>query len=279
MSQFVALPDRSVVMLYGSDAKQLLNQTTTNNILNLAQNKSLYALLLSANGRYLYDFFVVQYEKCLLLDCYSVDKEEIIEKFLLYRLQSKVVIKEKKSYKVGVFIGEKYSKYECGYTYCEDDTIFFQDPRLSKLGLRVIFNESNSALNEMCNDLGKYEDYEVLRISNGVPDCTKDMVKGASFPLQFGMERLNAIDFNKGCYIGQEVVARMCRAGVKKKIYTIISESGSFPDVKITHAGQEVGILLSNIRNIGLCLLDVNMSSDSCDLKVRDTKVKILTKK
>ncbi|MGN7618922.1 MAG: CAF17-like 4Fe-4S cluster assembly/insertion protein YgfZ [Ehrlichia sp.] len=231
---------------------------------------------MGANGRYLYDFFVIQYEKCILLDCYSVDKGEIIEKFLLYKLQSKVVIKEKKHYKVGVFIGEDYSRYRCGYTYCKNGSIFFQDPRLPKLGLRVIFNESDKILNGIHSDLGEYEDYEVLRISNGVPDCSKDMVKGVSFPLHFRMDELNAVDFNKGCYIGQEVVARMYRAGIKKSVYTIISEHGFFPDVKITHAGQEVGILLSSIRNLGLCLLDVSLVSNLCDLEIGNTKVKIL---
>ena len=277
MSQFIAFPNRSVIVLYGSDAKQLLNQTTTNNILNLSPNKSIYTLLLSPNGRYLYDFFVVQYEKYVLLDCYSIDKEEIIEKFLLYKLQSKVIIKEKKRYKVGVFIGEDFNKYECGHTYCENDAIFFQDPRLSKLGLRVIFNESDKILDEKCNNLGKYEDYEILRISNCVPDCNKDMIKGTSFPLQFRMDKLNAIDFNKGCYIGQEVVARMYRAGVKKSMYTVVSERGFFQDVKVTYNGKEIGMLLSSVGNIGLCLLDVTVDNNLFDLEIGDSKVKVLT--
>ncbi|AHX04066.1 glycine cleavage T-C-terminal barrel domain protein [Ehrlichia chaffeensis str. Heartland] len=270
------MPDRSIIVFYGQDVKQLLNQTTTNNVLNLSQNKAIYSLLLSPSGRYIYDFFIVQYGKYVLLDCCSTEKEEIIQKFLSYKLQLKIVIKEKKHYKVGVFIGDQYDRNECGYTYCQGDTIFFQDPRLSKLGLRVMFNESQKVFSNIEYDVGKYEDYEILRINNTVPDCRKDMIKGTSFPLQFRMAQFHAIDFNKGCYIGQETVARMYRAGVKKNIYTIISEHQSFCDTKVMCAQQEIGRLLSNVGNIGLCLLDISSEHDFCNLKIGGAKVKIL---
>ena len=276
MSKFIVLPNRSIVLFHGPDARQLLNRTTTNNVLNLTQNKAVYSLLLSPSGRYMYDFFVIQYEKYILLDCCSIDKDEIIQKFLSYKLQSKVVIREKKHYKVGVFIGEESSNNVCGYTYCQGNTIFFQDPRLPALGLRVIFDESNEALSNVNNDAERYRDYEMLRINNTVPDCNKDMIKGTSFPLQFRMDEFNAIDFNKGCYIGQEVVARMYRAGVKKKIYTVISESESFDDTKVMWDQKQVGKLLSNVGNIGLCLLDINSCDNLCDLKIGNAKIKVL---
>ncbi|AHX04489.1 CAF17-like 4Fe-4S cluster assembly/insertion protein YgfZ [Ehrlichia japonica] len=276
MSKFIILPNRSIIVFQGMAAKQLLNQTTTNNILNLSQNKSLYSLLLNPSGRYMYDFFVVQYGKYVLLDCCSTQKEEIIQRFLLYKLQLKITIKEKKHYKVGVFIGEHHDKSECGYTYCENDAVFFQDPRLSKLGLRVIFDESNEMFSDLKYSVGEYEDYELLRISNTVPDCSKDMIKGTSFPLQFRMEQLNAIDFNKGCYIGQETVARMYRAGIKKNIYTVVSEHESFCDTKVMCDQQEIGKLLSHVGNIGLCLLNINSRNDLCNLEIGSVKVKVL---
>ncbi|CAI27534.1 Conserved hypothetical protein [Ehrlichia ruminantium str. Gardel] len=277
MNQFVILPNRSVIMFHGLDCKQLLNRTTTNNILNLANNKAIYSLLLTPNGRYLYDFFVIQGSKYILLDCHSSDREGIIEKFLLYKLQAKVVIKKKTQYKVGVFVGEQYNKYKAGYTYYENDTVFFQDPRLSKLGLRVIFHESNELFSLEEEALGNYENYEMLRISNTVPDCNKDMIRGTSFPLHFRMQQLNGIDFNKGCYIGQEVVARMYRAGIKKNIYTIISEQKLFENAKVMSNQQEVGTVLSYIGNIGLCLLNTSSINNLSDLRVEGSQVKILS--
>ncbi|QGR02177.1 folate-binding protein YgfZ [Ehrlichia ruminantium] len=277
MNQFIILPNRSIIMFHGLDAKQLLNRTTTNNVLNLANDRTIYSLLLTPNGRYLYDFFVVQSSKCILLDCHSADRDSLIQKFLLYKLQSKIIIKEKKQYRVGVYIGDQYNKYQAGYTYYENNAIFFQDPRLSKLGLRVIFHESNELFSYSAQNSSNYEKYEILRISNTVPDCNKDMIQGTSFPLQFRIQQLNGVDFNKGCYIGQEVVARMYRAGIKKSIYTIVSEHELIQGAKVVHSQQEIGTVLSCVGNMGLCLLNVSSESELSDLRVGDTQVKILS--
>ncbi|NLP82188.1 folate-binding protein YgfZ, partial [Acinetobacter baumannii] len=109
-----------------------------------------------------------------------------------------------------------------------------------------------------------------------IPNCVLDMVRNESFPLHFAMDRLNAISLNKGCYIGQEIVARMWRIGAKKKLYTVFSDTKTLVcGQEIFAQGQPAGHMLSTLEGWGLCLLEVAKIADGCNLESGGTHLKI----
>ncbi|KJV69294.1 CAF17-like 4Fe-4S cluster assembly/insertion protein YgfZ [Candidatus Neoehrlichia procyonis] len=270
--KFTTLLSRSIIKISGPDAKQFLNSIITNNIFKVNARNSIYSLLLTPQGRYMYDFFVVQKEDDLLLECDSADKNDLITQLMLYRLHKKVKIRDcSREYKVGIIIDSEEG--HCGKTYITDGLIFINDPRNANIGTRVIMPILK---NVWYQDIGLQE-YEILKIQHTIPDCNRDMKKKRSFPLHFRMDELNAIDFNKGCYIGQEVVARMYRAGAKQKTYTITSSDKLPTDVKeVFFQNELIGELLFSIQNIGLCILQTDKIVDQQRImKVGNVEVNI----
>ncbi|QXK92255.1 folate-binding protein YgfZ [Neoehrlichia mikurensis] len=271
--RFTTLLNRSIIKISGPDNKQFLNDIATNNIFKVNASNSVYSLLLTPNGRYIYDFFLVQVENDLLLECDSIDKNDLIAQLMLYKLHKRVKIRDcSKEYKVGVIIDRKESY--CGKTCVIDELIFISDPRNANIGTRVIMPTLSETLFKNID----LQEYEILKMQYTVPDCNRDMKKRESFPLHFRMDEFNAIDFNKGCYVGQEVVARMYRIGAKKKTYTIISPYNDLPtDVKeIFFQDELIGHLLFSINNMGLCILQVDKVINYQDvMKIGNVEVSI----
>ncbi|OEY86911.1 glycine cleavage system protein T [Wolbachia pipientis] len=240
---YIPLPNRGVIMLYGLDTEGFLQSIITNDINKLNDQKAIYSLLLNPQGKYLYDFFLVKYEKYIFLECESIYLNQIVEKLNLLKTYLKVKIKNvSKLYKVGVFMDSNTEYQE----------IIFRDPRHTSLGERMIYK------NEVEASMGDLTEYELNRIKNLVPDGAKDMVQNSSFPLQYLIDRINGIDFNKGCYIGQEVVNRMKRQQVLRRRLYLVNGHDILPGVGtkiINNNGEEVGEMRSSINNIGLALL------------------------
>lgn len=137
--------------------------------------------------------------------------QQIIEKLDLLKTYLRVKIKDVSAlYKVGVLFNTKLA--ECS----SKSQVIFQDPRHKLLGMRIIHKD------EIKEPVGDFTQYEKVRIQNLVPDGAKDMVQNSSFPLQFLIDKVNGISFNKGCYIGQEVVNRMSRQEIfRRKLYLV----------------------------------------------------------
>jgi folate-binding protein YgfZ len=258
---YISLPNRSIIALYGPDTRNFLQGVITNDISKLDNQKAIYSLLLNPQGKYLYDFFLLEYGKYILFECENTYLKQIIEKLDLLRTYLKVKIKDiSTSYKVGVFFNTELTEY---------NEIIFQDPRHISLGMRVIHKDG------IKEPIGDFTEYEKIRIQNLVPDGAKDMVQNSSFPLQYLIDKTNGISFNKGCYIGQEVVNRMRRQEILRKKLYLVEGDDVLPNVgtKVVNAdNEEIGELRSSINNIGLALLStakdhVNLYAD----KVRIT--------
>ncbi|MFP3036291.1 MAG: folate-binding protein YgfZ [Wolbachia sp.] len=243
---YIPLQSRGVIVLYGPDTRDFLQAIITNDINKLDSQKAIYSLLLSPQGKYLYDFFLIRYGKYILLECENVYLQQIIEKLDLLKTYLRVKIKDVSSlYKVGILFNTKS-------TECNESQIIFQDPRHKSLGMRIIHK------GEIKQPAGDFTQYEKVRIQNLVPDGARDMVQNSSFPLQYLIDKVNGISFNKGCYISQEVVNRMSRQETFRRKLYLVEGNSALPNIgtKVTNENnEEIGELRSSVDNIGLALL------------------------
>jgi folate-binding protein YgfZ len=231
------LSNRCVIKLEGNDRKTFLQGLITNDINKVNPNSFLYAFFLSPQGRFLYDSFITERNNSLLLDCQTSRKEEIIKKLNFYKLKSQVTIEDASN------------QFKIYVAPIKINDLFSIDPRTPKLGFRAIAEGTPST-----NDF----DYERLRIENLIPDADKDFIYNKSFPLEYSGNELNAIDYNKGCYIGQELTARTHHRGVvRKKLYKL--ELNNFiPEIgmEIFANDKSIGIVLGHHNAIGLGLIN-----------------------
>ncbi|WFW29524.1 MAG: folate-binding protein [Wolbachia endosymbiont of Menacanthus eurysternus] len=250
---YLPLESRGVIALYGPDTADFLQGIITNDINKLNNQKAIYSLLLSPYGRYLYDFFLIRYGEFIFLECENIYLQQIIEKLVLLKTYLRVEVKDVSTiYKVGISLRGSDEP-----EICDESQVIFQDPRSKSLGIRIIYKHKDNKVKRI---IGDFIEYEEIRIQNLIPDGARDMIQNLSFPLQYLIDKANGMSFNKGCYIGQEIVNRMRRQKVlRKRIYFIEGDSNILPNIgtKIINENnnKEVGELRSSIGNIGLALL------------------------
>ncbi len=239
---YTELKDKVVIGLTGNDAHKFLNGLVTNYI---EQNSISYALMLSPQGRYICDFFIYPLHDGYLLEVPLLAKESVLSKLLMYKMRSNVDI---------VDVSSDYLCLYCDQRYGD---LSYPDPRYGKLKYKSIIPVGQK------DDLIKHElmleQYRLDKYKYSIPDGHIDLLINKSFPQEYGMDFLNAISYNKGCYVGQEVIARTKYRGViRKKLYRIESSmalehfaQGS----KIMLGSQEIGALCSSYQSYGLGLL------------------------
>jgi len=251
MLKYDLLETRALITIKGEESLEFLQGILTNDILKVAQKKILYTLMLTPQGKFLYDFFIRETEDQLLLDCFKEDRDEIINKLNLYKLGKNIEIK---------------AFDECNILFVPNhnkDLLkkpgVFVDPRFPEIGMRCYIDKNQYA--EFINDnkltLEKHL-YEEFLCNRSLPDASIDMIKTRSFPLEYGMEECNAISFDKGCYVGQELVARTkYRGTIRKEIFritsdkTIIAEKGE--DISV--GDRKIGSFCSAYKKQGKALI------------------------
>lgn len=293
-----SLLNRSIIEISGLDSKIFLQSLITQDINLLDNNISVVSLLLTNKGRYLTDFFIIinnKKENSFYIDINKQDLDLLYEKLSFYKLRSKVSFEFKKNFKVfAVFkndISNNISQSNSNtYTFKSKDIIAFIDPRTPSLGLRILLNnlenksflEHNATLETLkyyfkINSLEdvsfvKESNYTELRYLNKVPENT-ELTKEKSIPLECGFEALNAISFNKGCYLGQEFTNASKRTLViRKSIITFKSLSSSSVDIKqgdeITNPfGNKVGIVMGCVNNYIMALVKIDLFKESNNFK------------
>jgi len=285
---YIPLKNRSVIEISGSDSKKFMQGLITNDINKVDENSAIYALMLTPQGKFLYDFFIAEKEGILLVDCNKEDLPNIIKKLKMYRLRSDVVIEDaSEKYEVASLVGAKVfevieGKDSSVRQFCKG--VAFLDSRVSDMYARSFIEIDNNYQSFEAFDFkkGTMYDYEDIRINAGVPKGSLDMVSQQSFPHEFGMDKLNAIDYNKGCYVGQEVTARVHhKSKARKGLYVVEADSDGwgFPemgtDVKI--GDEKIGTLLSSTANIALAILmqeKVEKNNFTCNVNEMELKVR-----
>lgn len=263
---YIPLPDRAVFTLEGKDARSFLQGIITQDIHCLTPEHAIYTLLLTPQGKFLFDFFLVVYDDKIWLDANAQRKEELLKRLMMYKLRSDVTITDvSNEYEVAALLGDRVFSNdlpeERGSTYPFCKGVAYVDPRNTALYARAIIARDNHYQSFEAKDfqLGQHIDYEVLRIANTVPDGSHDMIPDKSFPLQYRMDQLHAISFDKGCYVGQEVTTRTKHRGVvRKSVFSVIGKQ-DLPEAGAPIFLQEkkIGEMRSSLGTEGIALLEV----------------------
>ncbi len=227
----VALPDRGLIHIEGEDRKSFLQGLVTNDMEKVSPDRITYACLLTPQGKFLHDFFIHEGDGFLLLDCEGGARaQDLYDRLNKFRLRAKVKISVEETHPVYAVFGGSEG---------------LPDPRHEKLGRRS-FEKPDT-------EEKPFSEWDRLRISLTVPDGSRDLGLERATLLESHIDRLNGIDWQKGCYMGQELTARMHYRGLAKKhIHTVrIEGTAPAPFSDLPNGGT----MLSSCGDLGLALL------------------------
>lgn len=206
--RIASLTDRGLVRVSGPDAKGFLQGLLTNDMTKTDGGGAIHAGLLTPQGKILFDFFVVPDGDGFLIDAPKHSAEALAKRLSFYKLRADVAIAEEPTLTVAAAWGASPP--------LRDQVIAFADPRLEALGIRMILPEGATLQGANCAPVSE-DDYHAHRISLGVPDGGRDYAYNEAFPHEALYDQLHGVDFEKGCYVGQEVVSRMQHRGTARK--------------------------------------------------------------
>lgn len=227
----IALPGRGLIHLEGDDRKSFLQGLVSNDMNKVAPDNITYACLLTPQGKFLHDFFIHEGDGFLLLDCEGGARaQNLYDRLNKFRLRAKVKISVEENHSVHAVFGS-------------DDGL--PDPRHEKMGRR--------SFHKPVGDEKSFEAWDRLRISLTIPDGSRDMAVERATLLESHIDRFAGIDWQKGCYMGQELTARMHYRGLAKKHIHTVRIEGDAPEPFSDLANG--GTMLSHCGDMGLALL------------------------
>ena len=275
--QQVHLADRGVLKLTGPDTQTFLQGLISNDVTKADGRNAVYAALLTPQGKFLYDFFLVGNENGVLIECRKDDLPTFSKKLRIFKLRSDVDLSDvTDDYTVHAVFGEDAASCMASgisqQTH-DDGTIVYRDPRLGAAGIRVLACDSFD-LAALGGDTASPEAYQLHRISLGLPEAPIDLQADKSILLESGFDELNGVDWNKGCYMGQELTARTKYRGlVKKRLVPVVLSGAAEPGTDIMHNGKVVGDLRSVAGDRGLALIRLQALDAADDLLVGETRI------
>lgn len=261
----VPLADRGVISVSGNDARDFLQGLITNDIEKVSETAAIYAALLTPQGKFLHDFFITLYKDKFLLDCEAARIPDLIKRLTMYRLRAKVEITDETgTFAVGVMLahGDADENAEAGSAKIRFDGVSYTDPRHAGLGERTIrlIDEDDTFPTDEAVLANNRAEYDAKRIALGIPDSGADLVPEKSLPLEVGFDELQGVDFQKGCYVGQEVTARMKhRSLVKKRLFPVSYDGDLTPGTAVKSGDIDAGELHSARNGKGLALLRLDL--------------------
>jgi tRNA-modifying protein YgfZ len=257
------LPDRGVVKVSGEDARSFLNGLITTNVLLLHPGLGRFGALLTPQGKIIVDFLITEapsgHGGGFLIDCPRALAQALTDKLNIYKLRAKVTV-ENLSDSLGVL-----AAWEGDPAVKPDLT--FADPRNAALGWRILVPEelAQKVADLIGADLADSAAYEAHRIAAGVPRGGLDFMFGDAFPHETNMDRLHGVDFDKGCYVGQEVVSRMQHRGTARTRTIRVIVDGAAPEAgaDVLAGDKPVGTMGSTAGHNGLALIRVDRTADA----------------
>ena len=261
--QAALLPDRGVVKIAGDDARKFLNGLVTCDIAKVSPTAARFGALLTPQGKIIADFIIAEAPAedggGFFLDCPRALAVTLVEKLNFYKLRAKVIVEDLSDILGVMAAWDGARETEVGLCYA--------DPRLPGLGLRIMLPPHLAA--EAAADLGATlvdaEAYEAHRIALGVPRGGADFVYGDVFPHEADMDQLAGVDFDKGCYVGQEVVSRVQhRNSARSRVVPVAyDEFAPMNGLPIMAGDKEVGVLGATANGRGLALLRLDRVADA----------------
>ena len=257
-------PARGLLLLTGDDRSSFLQGLVSNDVRKLSPTQAIWAALLTPQGKYLHDFFVAALGDGWLIDGEGARIADLKRRLGIYKLRARIALEDVSDrFEVlqawGAEAGAPLGLTEPGQAIERGGTVAFLDPRLGDLGLRLIAPKETGAatLEALGYAPGNGADWDRLRLGQGVPDGSRDMVLEKAILLENGFDELHGVAWDKGCYIGQELTARTKYRGLVKKRLMPVAIDGPLPapGTLILRDGQEAGEIRSGRDGLALALV------------------------
>jgi folate-binding protein YgfZ len=254
-----------LLRLSGAEVKAFLHGLVSTDVTKVTPGRAIYAALLSPQGKFLHDFFVVERDQALWLDCDRARQGELSRRLTLYKLRSKIDIADANAGNVvaAVYGDGAFTRLglapDVGSARAALGGVAYADPRLADLGARLILPaaEAAASLDAAGMVAGSVDDYDRMRLELGVPDGSVDLEVDKALLLENNFEALHGVDFDKGCFVGQELTARTKHRGlIKKRLFQVAIEGPTPPpDTVVMLGDKEAGVMRSARGALGLALL------------------------
>jgi folate-binding protein YgfZ len=259
------LPDRGVVKVSGADARDFLNGLVTTDVTLLRASFGRFGALLTPQGKITVDFLITEaplgHGGGFLIDCPRALAQGLADKLGFYKLRAKVAV-ENLSDSLGVL-----AAWDGDPAVTPD--LAFADPRDAALGWRILVPAelAQKVADLIGADLVDSAAYEAHRIASGVPRGGLDFMYGDAFPHETNMDRLHGVDFDKGCYVGQEVVSRMQHRGTARTrtVRVVLEDLSPEPGATILAGDKAVGTMGSTAGGNGLALVRTDRVADALE--------------
>ena len=270
-ARFVLLDDRGILAVGGPDRRAFLQGLVSNDVDQVGPAQARYAALLTPQGKYLHDFMMIELDAALLLDGEAGRLGDLKRRLSIYRLRAKATLDERPDLAVAVVFGGDVLAAldlpaEPGAARAFASGVGFVDPRLAALGARCILprEAARAALAEAGLSETGFEAYDRLRLGLGIADGSRDLVLEKSILLEAGFDELGGVDWNKGCYIGQELTARTKYRGlIKRRLMPVMIDGPTpAPGTVVYAEGRDVGEMRSSRDGRGLALLRIEAALD-----------------
>ena len=257
------LPDRGVVKVAGAASRGFLNGLLTTDVTKVTPLQARFGALLTPQGKIVVDCIVaeapVEDGGGFFLDCPRALAGELVQKLNFYKLRAKAICEDLSEVLgvMGLWDGSGATEYG----------LLYADPRLPALGQRLMLppHLAKEAAADLSAELLEAAAYDAHRIALGVPRGGLDFIYGDAFPHETDMDQLAGVDFDKGCYVGQEVVSRMEHRGTARSRIVPIAAEGFAPDggMPVMAGDKQVGITGSHAGNRGLAMLRLDRVADA----------------
>ncbi len=259
------LPDRGVIKVAGEDARNFLNGLITTDLDRLKPGLGRFGALLTPQGKIIVDFLITEapagHGGGFLIDCPKPLADGLATKLKFYKLRAKVTVDNLDLGVLAAWDGQPAAQPD----------LAFADPRNAELGTRILIPEDlKQKLSDLIGaDLVDAADYEAHRIAHGVPRGGLDFMYGDAFPHETNMDRLAGVDFDKGCYVGQEVVSRMQHRGTARtrSVKVLLEDAAPEAGASIMAGDKSVGTMGSSAKGKGIALVRIDRVADALDAR------------
>jgi len=281
------LEDRGILFIDGADVKDFLQNIITNDINRVSETRSCFASLLTPQGKFLFDFIVVKHKKGYFIDCEKLQIDELFKQLSLYKLRSDIqILNLSNEFVVAALSHEKFmtldgSNDKLGFTLKFEEDPILLDPRNKKLGARLIINleKLNFSLKKLELESINQDEYYNLSFDLGIVQKNTDKLKNKLFGIECNFEELHAIDFKKGCYVGQENTSRIkLKNKLTKRLFPIKIIEGSIDEGdSIVIDDSEIGkVLIGKNYPFAVIKYTSDKFNFNSTFKIKDAKIKII---
>lgn len=282
---YLILADRGVIGVAGADSVDFLQGLISNDVAKVSPARTIWSAMLTPQGKFLHEFFIAEHDGRLLLDCEAARLQDLRKKLSMYKLRAKVeVTDETERFSVAAIFGEGALdaaglQAAEGTTETFADGVAFTEPRIAAMGGRAILpaGTAKEALEQAGLKPATRADYDAIRLGLGIPDGSRDMVVEKAILLENGFDELHGVDWDKGCYMGQELTSRTRYRGLVKKRLVPVTIDGPAPEpgTPLMSGDREAGEMRSSEGGRGLAVVRLKHldGGDATPLKAGDVTV------